>query len=249
MFFQFLAMFGFFFVGTQYMQLVLGFSALKTAVAFFPMSLVFLILSPNAATLAERRGHRQVAGTGLVVAALGFAVMATVHANSGYWLILVASLVMALGMSYAMTPATNAIVSSLPIEKQGVASAINDVTRELGAAFGVAIIGSAFNTGYRHSIDHHLGGLSAGDASLAHEAPATALSVASRLGEAGGQLATDAKSAFVGGLRSAVIVSAISLAIAAAYTIVRAPSRREALVEDRLDTPEDFDLVDLVAAD
>ncbi|MCU1346180.1 MAG: qacA 3 [Acidimicrobiia bacterium] len=249
MFFQFLAMFGFFFVGTQYMQLVLGFSALKTAVAFFPMSLVFLVISPSAATLAEKRGHRQVAGTGLVVAAGGFAVMATVQANSGYWLILVASLVMALGMSYAMTPATNAIVSSLPIEKQGVASAINDVTRELGAAFGVAIIGSSFNTGYRNSIDKHLAGLSAGDASLAHEAPATALAVANKLGGAGGRLAADAKGAFVDGLRSAVIVSAISLAIAAAYTLWRAPSRQPALGEDRVDFSEsrDDDLVALAA--
>jgi len=210
--------------------------------------MVFLVLSPSAATLSERRGQRLVAGTGLVVASGGFVILTTVSASSGYWLILVASLVMALGMSYAMTPATNAIVSSLPIEKQGVASAINDVTRELGAAFGVAIIGSAFNTGYRNSIDQHLGGLSASDASLAHEAPATALSVAGRLGDAGGRLAADAKEAFVGGLRSAVIVSAISLGIAAVYTIARAPSKRTLSLE-LPDELESEPLVGVAAAD
>ena len=249
MFFQFLAMFGFFFVGAQYMQLVLGFSALRTAVAFLPMSVVFLVLSPSAATLAERRGHREVAGTGLVVAAAGFAILATVNSGSGYWLILLSSVVMATGMSYAMTPATNAIVSSLPIEKQGIGSAINDVTRELGAAFGIALIGSAFNPGYRSSIDKHLGGLSAADAGQAHEAPATALVVASRLGDAGERLASDAKVAFVGGLRAAVIASAISLGIAALYTILRAPSRAAAAAAAFDETFEDDSLVSAGAFD
>ena len=60
-----------------------------------------------------------------------------------------------------MTPATNAIVASLPREKQGVASAVNDTARELGAAFGVAMLGSAFNIGYRDDIADNLGGFAA----------------------------------------------------------------------------------------
>ncbi len=66
-----------------------------------------------------------------------------------------------------MTPATNAIVASLPRAKQGVASAVNDTSRELGAAFGVAVLGSVFNIGYRNSIDTHLTGL---PAEVAHQA-------------------------------------------------------------------------------
>jgi hypothetical protein len=52
-----------------------------------------------------------------------------------------------------MTPATNAIIASLPRAKQASRQLVNDTARELGAAFGVAVLGSAFNTGYRNRID------------------------------------------------------------------------------------------------
>ena len=64
-----------------------------------------------------------------------------------------ASLVIGTGAALAMTPATNAIIASLPRAKQGVAPAVNDTARELGAAFGIAVLGSAFNIGYRHDIE------------------------------------------------------------------------------------------------
>ena len=62
----------------------------------------------------------------------------------------------AVGVGLAMTPATNAIVSSLPTAKQGVASAVNDTTREIGTALGIAIMGSMFNSGYRSGHRRHL---------------------------------------------------------------------------------------------
>ena len=72
-----------------------------------------------------------------------------------------------------MTPATSAIVSSLPAAKQGVASAVNDTTREIGTALGIALMGSMFNTGYRNAIDGDLGGLPAGVADQARSRPAS----------------------------------------------------------------------------
>ena len=160
-FLMFLAMFGFFFIGVQYLQLLHGYDALKAA-------------SRPVADVGGLRGHlaggrhavdapRPAGGrarAGLFIAAAGFALFLTVTPGSSFWLFLATSLVLGLGIALAMTPATNAIVASLPPEKQGIASAINDLSRELGSAFGVAIIGSAFNTGYRNRIDQHLGGLS-----------------------------------------------------------------------------------------
>ncbi len=58
-------------------------------------------------------------------------------------------LVTGVGLGLGMTPATNAIVESLPAAKQGLASAVNDTSREMGGAFGIAIVGSAFTAGYR----------------------------------------------------------------------------------------------------
>jgi EmrB/QacA subfamily drug resistance transporter len=244
MFFMFLAMFGFFFLSVQYLQLVHGYGALTAAAALFPMSMVFLVISPFAATLSERYGQRAVSGTGLSIAAVGFALFLSLQAGSGFALFLAISLVVGLGMALSMTPATNAIVSSLPRDKQGVASAINDVTRELGAAFGIAIVGSAFNMGYRGSIDTHLDGLPAEAAQRAHEAPATAYDVASRLGEGGSSLIGHTNEAFISGLHNAVLVSAACMLIGAVYVALRAPSKDEEILEDELDASDGPEVVE-----
>jgi hypothetical protein len=136
-----------------------------------------------------------------------------------------------------MTPATNAIVASLPRAKQGVASAVNDTARELGAAFGVAVLGSAFNTGYRNSIDDHLAGLPAEVARQAREAPAIAVQLASRI-PGGDALATAAREAFTTGMRYAVLLGMAMLTIGALFVWLRGASRSEQVVEDELDAPE-----------
>ena len=106
----------------------------------------------------------------------------------------------------------------------------------------MAIIGSAFNTGYRSSIDQHLGGLDEATAALAHESPATALNAAARLGQSGEQLVAHANAAFVSGLRAALVVSGAAMLLGAAYVALRAPNRMEEILEDELDAP---DLIDL----
>ena len=242
MFLQFLAMFGFFFVSVQYLQLVLGYGALKAAGGLFPMSMVFVVISPFAATLSQRYGLRIVGGAGLAIAAGGFGILLTVDANSSYWLFLTSSLVLGLGMALAMTPATNAIVASLPRAKQGVASAVNDLSRELGAAFGVAIIGSAFNTGYRSSIDQHLGGLDEATAAHGARVPGDRAQRAARLGQSGEQLAAHAKRGVRQRSASPLVVSGAAMLLGAAYVALRAPNRMEEILEDELDAP---DLIDL----
>jgi MFS family permease len=153
LFLQFFALYGFFFVALQFLQLVLGYSTLISAVALLPAIAVMLPLATVAATLAERYGQRIVGSAGLLVAAAGFAVLALMTASSGYGLFVVGLVLTVIGASLAMTPATNAIIGSLPRAKQGVASAVNDAARELGSAFGVALLGSAFYSAYRGSID------------------------------------------------------------------------------------------------
>jgi MFS family permease len=74
--------------------------------------------------------------------ALGLFVLSTMDAGSSYWHLLAGGLVLGLGMALATTPATTAIVESLPDEKQGVASAVNDASREVGGALGIAVLGS-----------------------------------------------------------------------------------------------------------
>jgi EmrB/QacA subfamily drug resistance transporter len=236
-FLQFVAMFGFFYLGVQYLQLVLGYGALKAALATLPMTGVMMVGTPATAPLVARLGQRVMATMGLVVTAAGFGIFLTVGNGTGYWLFLISSVVIAFGAALAMTPATNAIVSSLPPARQGVASAVNDAARELGSAFGVALIGSALNIGYRRSIDPHLGGLTKSVADQAHEAPATALQAADKLGAAGDALAQQARNAFVSGLRYAFVAALVAVLIGALYTWLRSPNASEAVLEDALDEP------------
>jgi predicted MFS family arabinose efflux permease len=221
LFLQFFAIFGFFFISLQYLQLVLGYDTLKSALALLPIAVVMMPLSTVAATLAERYGQRIIGAAGLAISAVGFVVIATMTASSSYWELLAALLIIGGGTALAMTPATNAIVGSLPRAKQGVASAVNDTARELGSAFGIAILGSAFNSGYRSSIDGNLQGLPPAARAAAHEAPAAAIAVAHKAGAGGDALVTAAREAFMAGSRYAMYIGAALLVVGAVYVFAR----------------------------
>ena len=85
LFLQFFAMFGFFFVSLQFLQLVLGYSTFEAALALLPMSIVILPISAVAGTMSEKYGHRLVGGIGLAVSAIGFGLFATLGTGSGSW--------------------------------------------------------------------------------------------------------------------------------------------------------------------
>jgi EmrB/QacA subfamily drug resistance transporter len=231
----FLVLFGLFLVILQYLQLLLGYSALKAAVALLPMTFVMIPLSTAAAPLSVRYGQRLVGGAGLGITAAGAVAFGLLDTSSGFGAVLVAQVILAVGIGLAMTPATNAIVSSLPAEKQGVASAVNDVTREIGTALGIAIMGSMFTSGYQRGLEGHLDGLPAGVGDRAREAPGLALDAARGLGPRGDALAAAARDAFGSGMRLSMFVGAGLLLAVTAYLAWRGPSRAEALAEDELD--------------
>jgi len=208
-------------------------------------------ISAAAAPLSVRYGHRLVGGSGIAITSVGFLAFSTLGADSGFLPLLAAQLILAVGIGFAMTPATNAIVSSLPAAKQGVASAVNDTTREIGTALGIAIMGSLFNSGYRSALDGELDGLPAGVADQAREAPGLALQVAGQLGERGDALATAATDAFTSGMRVSMLFGAGVLLATAAFIWLRGPSRTDELLEDAIDEGDPdalaavFDLDDL----
>ncbi|HEY6531805.1 MAG TPA: hypothetical protein VIY72_05855, partial [Acidimicrobiales bacterium] len=127
------------------------------------------------------------------------------------------------------------IVASLPREKQGVASAVNDTSRELGAAFGVAMLGSAFNIGYRDDIADNLGGLANEAAAQAKEAPALALQIARAAGDTA--LGDAARGAFTSGMRYATLLGAALLVVGAVFVWGRGDNGHDEELEDELDRP------------
>ena len=138
----FLALFGWLFLFTQQLQFVLGYSALAAGVRCLPFALTMGVASAQSAKVAARIGTKAVVTAGLALMAIGFGVLSTATVHDGYPLLVVASMVVAAGMGLAMAPATESIMGSLPRAQAGVGSAVNDTTRFVGGALGVALTGS-----------------------------------------------------------------------------------------------------------
>ena len=135
----FFALFGSLFFLTQYLQFVLGYTALQAGVRVAPLALVLMVGAPIAGRLTARFGNKVLVSTGMATVAVGLWFMGTLTVTSGYGHVLIALLILGLGMGTAMVPATESIMGSLPLDKAGVGSAMNDTTRQVGGALGVAI--------------------------------------------------------------------------------------------------------------
>src|SRR5690606_26358781 len=187
--FFFLANFGFFFVSMQYMQLMLGYSALQTAFALTPLTIPLLLLSVTTQWYLPRLGLRAVISTGLLLIAAGLFYARTLEIASPYLDLAVPLLIMSTGIGLCTAPSTSAIMGAVPDEKHGVASAVNDTTREIGAALGIAVAGSVLAAEYGDRLRPHLGALPEPVRQAASNSLAEALEAARQLGPQGARLA------------------------------------------------------------
>jgi EmrB/QacA subfamily drug resistance transporter len=211
----FFAMFGTFFLLTQYLQLVHGYTALQAGLRTLPMAITLMIFAPQSARFVERFSHRVVVACGLLIVAVGLGLFSTFGVSTSYLLIAASLVVMAIGMSLTMPPSTTAIMASLPMGKAGVGSAVNDTTRELGGALGVAVLGSLAVSHYSSGIASSLVGLPPAAAEAATSSLGGALQVAQGVGgSAGADLANAARVSFTDAASVALLVGAVVVAIA-----------------------------------
>lgn len=209
MFIQFFAFFGFTFGMLQFMQGVRGDSPLVASVSVLPLGITLIPMSRVTPGLATRFGRRMVCVAGLLLMAIGLAVLAQMSGDTAYWTIAVGLVVLGAGMGLAMTPATTAITEALPASQQGVGSALNDLSRELGGAFGIAVIGSILTATYRSHL--HLPGASAAVLAKARGS----FGVAAHMG---GDVTPPAQSAFASGMHAA-LYSASGAAVLGAVVV------------------------------
>ena len=225
---QFFGSFGLLYIVLQYLQYVVGRSPLMAAVALTPLPVVLIPLARLAPRLVGRVGLNRVMGLGLALSGSGLLVVATISVDFVYWHLAVGLVVFAAGMGLAGTPGTTAITSSLPAAKQGVGSAVNDTSRELGSALGIAILGSVLNSVYRTSISESTTGLPPEIAARAESSIAFLQQGTDRLaplGPAGTRLITDAQSGFVDAARTSLVVAGVTLLVTSLIVFWRAPRR------------------------
>lgn len=210
-----------------YFQAVLGWSGLRSTLALMPMAVLMMASSGLAPRVAAQIGTRLTMASGIFLAGAGLALMATlVSVDGGYVSVLPGMLAMGLGMGLSMTPSTEAITSSLPRERQGVASALNDVTRELGTALGVALLGAVFTAGYSKAIDSHLIGIPADAADTARKGIANALATADGASPYSQALIRVAQESFVDGWQQAMWVGVGVMAVLLVVVLMRGPRSR-----------------------
>jgi EmrB/QacA subfamily drug resistance transporter len=227
----FFSLFGALFFMSQYLQFVLGFDALQSGVRLLPVAAALVVAAPLSASLVARFGTKYVVTLGLTCVAASMVIFSHASTTSGYLLVATVLVVIGVGMGLAMAPATDSIMGSLPPDKAGVGSAVNDTTREIGGALGVAVLGSITASSYRATISasavYKTAAAQSPEAAAAiKDSVGSAAQVAARLpASAAAAVTTTANEAFVHALNHTVIVGAAIALGGALVALIFLPAR------------------------
>jgi len=235
---QFFASLGLFVLAPQYLQVVRDYSPLQAAAALLVIPVGVGAGTALAPAALNKVGARVPAAGGLAAMAAGFAVLAHALAEvdaagspQRWWLPALGLVVFGFGFGLAITPGTVLIIDGLPEDRRSVASAVNDITREVGGVLGIAVLSSILISFYRDDIAPALSTLPAQLQEPALDGAAAALGAAAGIGPDGAVLAEAARGSFAVGLSAALWVGAGVLMVAGSVCAVLAPGRSRAASE------------------
>ena len=220
------ALTGALFILTPYLQVVQGNDAQATGIRLLPMIAAVFVGALASDRLTARLGTKVMVAGGLLTSAAGLALLSRVGADTGYGLVAAGLAVSGLGIALAMIPALDAILGALPAGQVGAGNALTRVLQNVGASFGVAIMGSVLNGSYRSSLSGHLVGLPSqvGDAALS--GVAVAATIANRIpAPLAVPLRHAAYDAYAIGMAQVLILSAAMLAAVAVLIALFLPAR------------------------
>jgi len=216
----FFVLMGMMFFLTQYLQSVLGLSPFDAGVHVLPIAGGMVVGGPLGARLAERFGAKVVVAAGLALIGGAMALLAQADVDGPYSLIAAALALMGFGMGTAMSPATDAIMGTLDEAHLSVGSAMNDTTRLVGGALGVAVLGSLMTS--------HYGDAMQSAPAAAQDSVGAAHAVAAHLpAAAGNALTAAADAAFVDAMHVVLYVSVAILTAGVALTLRYLPARAQ----------------------
>jgi EmrB/QacA subfamily drug resistance transporter len=222
----FFAMFGMIFGLTQYLQFVLGKSALEAGTLMVSLAIGIPLGARISLKAVEHAGTNRVMAGGLVLVAAILLTLTQWTPTTETWVVSGTLFFLAIGMANVMAPGTGAVMGAVPEAKAGVGSAMNDLMRQLGGALGVAVIGSVINTVYRDRMMGVVAGLPAQAADAAGDSVGAAVAIGTRLGgPAGDALSAAARTSFVEALGPAAVVAAVIALVTAALVLRLMPAR------------------------
>lgn len=225
----FFALMGVMYVLTMYMQSVLDYSALQAGVKMLPIAIGMVLASKLAIGLTRRLGTKFSVTLGLATVAGALMMIATFDTDTTGRQIALALGALGLGMGFAMSPATEAIMGALPRAKAGIGSAMNDVVREVGGMLGIAVLGSILSSGYGSGMDDATAGLSHAATEAASDSVGAAHEIGAQIGGgAGAKLIDTANSAFVDALTTTATLGAAAAVIGALIAVSFLPARARA---------------------
>ncbi len=182
------SIFAMFLYFTLYLQEVLGLSPFEAGVRFLAITTLSFLIAPIAGHLSVRVPSRYLLGLGLLLVALGCALMTRVHADSEWTVLLPGFLVAGAGVGLTNPVLASATVAVVPPEKSGMATGISSTFRQVGIATGIAALGVIFSRQIRSGTTHALAASAAGRDILRHGASVITVVSQGAVRQAGGAL-------------------------------------------------------------
>jgi EmrB/QacA subfamily drug resistance transporter len=239
----FFALFGAIFALTQWMQDAHGYSALQAGAAMIPLAGGLVLGSVSSIKLVGRFGTTKVVFAGLMGLATQLAVSLTWAHDMTYWPLGLWFFGMALNMGWIMGPATESVMGAVPEDKSGVASAMNDVTRQVGGSLGTAVIGSLISSLYASRVGDSVATLPEGARTAAEDSIGKANAVAEKLpADQAASLTHDAAVAFTHAMAIGFTVAGAVAALAAIAVRLWLPPRHAEVPVTATELPDDEQL-------
>src|SRR5262245_26392170 len=222
----FFALFGVIFGLTQFLQFVLGKTALEAGALMVTLAIGIPIGARISLKAVEHAGTNRVMAGGLILVTIVLLTLTQWTPTMEGWIVSLTLFVLAIGLANVMAPGTGAVMAAVPVAKAGVGSATNDLFRQLGGAMGVAVIGSVINTVYRDQMSGVVGALPPAVAGPVADSVGAAIAIASQIGGAAGDaLATAARAGFTHAIGVAAVVAAVTAAGTAVFVSRAMPAR------------------------
>lgn len=208
------------FLISQYLQSVLGMSALRAALWSVAPTLVVGGVAPLATALVRRVGRAGTVAGALATASAGFVVLTRAEPHSVIWVPLIGATLVACGAVATATLVTDLVVSAVPAHRTGAAAGFVETTTELAGALGTAILGSVLAAVYRSRVLDVLPVLPREVRHGTRESLTGALAVAPAAGDGTSSLVDGARAAYTAGMHAADVVAACLLLAGAVVALI-----------------------------